>query len=185
MERTQVGTVLAEMLEAYRDYFRAVVDALYGRAVPDAELDRLRDNGRRARSNAEASVDRVAAEPGVTAEQAGLLTAILASSHGFAHAAMAMESALDRTDPAPPRPAAIEFARQVELTLAALARALRGAGFPQSLPDLRAAHNQILQAPGASHERYTLIDTETDRIVTSINTLREQIEKPMRTRFIP
>jgi uncharacterized membrane protein YccC len=183
-ERTQVGTVLAEMLEAYRDYFRAVVEALYGRAVPAAELDRLRDNGRRARSNAEASVDRVAAEPGVTADQTGLLTAILASSHGFAHAAMAMESAPDQTASAPPRPAVLEFVRQVDLTLAALAGALRGDGLPQELPDLREAHNAMLKSGDAPNERHTLINTETDRIVTSLNTLREQIEKWMRGRLV-
>jgi uncharacterized membrane protein YccC len=176
-ERTHAGAVLAEMLDAYRDYFHALIDALYGRAVLAPELDRLRDNGRRARSNAEASVDRVASEPGATAEQAGLLTAILAGSHGFAHAAMAMESALDQTAPAPPRPAAVEFARVVESTLCALAGMLRGDPLSQEIPDLRAAHNAILKSGEASNERYTLINTETDRIVTSLNTTREQIGK--------
>jgi uncharacterized membrane protein YccC len=183
-ERTQAGAVLAEMLEAYRDYFRAVVAAYNGSATAAAALDRQRDNGRRARSNAEASVDRVASEPGVTPERAGLLTAILASSHGFAHAAMAIESALYQTAPAPPRPVVLEFARQVDPTLTALAGALRGDGLPQRLPDLRAAHNAILKSPESLNERYALINTETDRIVTSLNTLREQIEKWTRSRFV-
>ena len=49
-EHTQVGTALAEMLDAFRDYFHAVIDAYNGRAVPPHELDRRRDNSRRARS---------------------------------------------------------------------------------------------------------------------------------------
>jgi len=176
-ERTQVGTVLAGMLDSYREYFHAVVEAFYGRAVTAAELDRLRDNGRRARSNAEASVDRVASEPGITAEKIGVLTAILAASHGFAHAVLAMESALDRTAAAPPRPAVLEFTREAERMLLALADALRGNPLPLGLPDLRAAHNEILKSGEASSDRYKLIDTETDRIVTSLNTLHEQVGK--------
>ncbi len=182
-ERTRVGTVLAEMLDAYRDYFCAIVKAYSERAIPSAALDGPRDNARRARSNAEASVDRVAAEPGVTPELAGLLTAILASSHGFANAAISMESALWQTAPAPPRPAVLEFAHQVDRTLAALADALRGDGLPKDLADLRQAHNAILRTTESVNERYALINTETDRMVTSLNTVREQIEKWIRGRF--
>jgi uncharacterized membrane protein YccC len=182
-ERTRVGTVLAEMLDAYRDYFVAIVKAYKDRAIPAAALDGSRDNARRARSNAEASVDRVAAEPGVTPDQAALLTAILASSHGFVYAAIAMESALWQTAPAPPRPAVLEFASAVDRMLAALADALRGNGLAQDLPNLREAHNTILQSTESVNERYTLINTETDRMVTSLNTVREQIEKWTRGRF--
>jgi hypothetical protein len=72
----------------------------------------------------------------------------------------------------------------VDPTLTALAGALRGDGLPQRLPDLRAAHNAILKSPESLNERYALINTETDRIVTSLNTLREQIEKWTRSRFV-
>ena len=39
-----------------------------------------------------------------------------------------------------------------------------------ALPDLRDAHNRI-------EDRYGLFGVETDRIVTSLNTMREQIAK--------
>ncbi len=69
-ERTQVSEAMAEMLDACRTYFREVVDR-FGRddAILESELDEARRNWRRARSNAEASVDRVSSEPGITAEK--------------------------------------------------------------------------------------------------------------------
>jgi hypothetical protein len=43
------------------------------------------------------------------------------------------------------------------------------------LPDLREAHNRIIASTKMVTEQYTLINTETDRIVTNLNTLREKI----------
>ena len=46
---------------------------------------------------------------------------------------------------------------------------------PRDLPDLREAHNRIVGTPESQHERYTLVNIETDRIVTSLNTIVEQL----------
>jgi uncharacterized membrane protein YccC len=141
-ERTQVGPVLAELLEAYRDYFHLVMEAYA--TGPDGELDRVRTKARLARSNAEALIGRIVAEPGVTKEHANLLSAILASSHNFVRAVMALESALE-SRPDRVRPATIEFAKKVEETLGAMAVSLRASkGLPVQMPDLREAHNAIL-----------------------------------------
>jgi hypothetical protein len=43
------------------------------------------------------------------------------------------------------------------------------------LPDLREAHNRIIASTNMVTEQYTLINTETDRIVTNLNTLREKV----------
>ena len=122
-ERTQVGPVLAEMMETYRAYFGAVIRALGGESV--AGLDRVRIAGRRARSNAEASVDRLGGEPGVPPSQLEMLSAILVNSHSFVHAAMALESGLYRTQPVAMRPATAEFAAKVDTVLEAIAESLR------------------------------------------------------------
>ena len=83
-EQTQVPQALAKMLDAYRLYFRALSSSYVdGRSVDPNDLDRLRVNGRRARSNVETSVDRLSAEPYVDSTQLRLLNAILASSHRF------------------------------------------------------------------------------------------------------
>ena len=75
------------------------------------------------------------------------------------------------TGQAPARQAALDFEQKVDETLLALIDALRtSTQVPHNLPDLRAAHNLI-------ENRYGLVGVETDRIVTSLNTLREQIAK--------
>ena len=101
-EKTQTGIALADMLEAYRRYFREVV-AAFSQAGDSQALDRIRMESRRARSNAEASVDRLGGEPGVTATTMHHLHAIMVSSHSFVHAVMALESALYRTEMVPAR----------------------------------------------------------------------------------
>jgi uncharacterized membrane protein YccC len=173
-EKTQMGDALADMIDAYRAYFGAVTAANAG--APLADIDKVRAAGRRARSNAEASVDRMSGEPGIAAGELNTLNAILVNSHNFVHAAMSMEAGLYHTQTVPARPATLAFAEKVDRTLAAVAGALRKRGpLPPDLPDLRQAHNAIMETQVTPTERYTLVNIETDRITTSINTLREQV----------
>src|SRR5258708_32441114 len=103
-ERTQVSERIAEMLDAYREYFHSVAESYVGNATSSArELDRVRLGTRVARTNLEASIDRLGAEPGTTAEQMSQLNALLASSHRFAHAAMALEAGFLPTAAGPGR----------------------------------------------------------------------------------
>jgi uncharacterized membrane protein YccC len=176
-ERTQVSATLANLLDAYRDYFRVVREAYthpersFGR-----ELDRVRLAARLARSNAEASIERFVAEPGTPPEAVQRLNAVLASSHRFVHALMALEAGLLRSRPLPARPQFIAFANQVELTLHSLAEALRGSRLRRDmLPDLREAHRVLAHSGDPLLERYALVNIETDRITNSLNTLTEQI----------
>jgi uncharacterized membrane protein YccC len=132
-EKTQVGAALADMIDQYRAYFRAVLAAYTD--GPAADLDSIRVRGRRARSNAEASVDRMSGEPGIGARELNVLNAILVNSHSLAHAAMSMEAGLYRTQTVPPRPATLAFAEQVDRTLAAVsAPAYAAAGRPARSP---------------------------------------------------
>jgi uncharacterized membrane protein YccC len=175
-ERTLVGPALADMIGSYRNYFRAVMEAYSD--GPLSAIDSTRVDGRRARSNAEASVDRMSAEPGIRQEQVNTLNAILVNSHSFVHAVMALESGLYQTQRAPARSATMRFAAKVDLSLKAIEAALReSAALPNDLPDLREAHNQILQSPDPVMGRHTLVNVETDRITTSVNTLAEQVRK--------
>jgi uncharacterized membrane protein YccC len=176
-ERTQVGTVLAEMLESYREYFRAVIGAYLG--GPMSAIDAVRVRGRRARSNAEASVDRIAAEPGTDPAFAEALNVVLANSHRFVHAVMALESGLHQTRHSPPRQATSRFADKADLMLYLLADSFRK-GKPlnrMGLPDLREAHGEILAEPGEVSARHSLVDFETDLIATSLNTLAERASR--------
>jgi uncharacterized membrane protein YccC len=169
-ERTQVPEALAGLLDAYRDYFRIVHRRyLQPEAKLDADLDRTRLAGRRARSNLEASADRMSAEPGALEERVRLLAGILASSHRLAHAMMALEAGLATNRTAAP-PEFRGFAEAVEFTLYYLAAVLRGSGMDTSvLPDLREEHYRL------AHAASGLIVVETDRITNSLNTISEGV----------
>ena len=54
-----------------------------------------------------------------------------------------------------------------------LVRRLRGASLRKNaFPDLRDVHTQLLESGGSA---FALLNTETDRITNSLNTLREQV----------
>jgi uncharacterized membrane protein YccC len=187
-ERFQTPLVLADMLDAYRDYFDAVVDAL---VAPTGELhSRLpgaRLHARLARSNADASVDRLAAEPRGTRRHRGSATRLLATSRRFTRAVMALEAGVHAGSvDAPPRswPAEVTtFARDVQVTLAALASALRGQRAAlESLPDLRAGQEALRVALGDTEARASdsqsegegstaLLVDQTETIANSVNTM--------------
>ena len=131
---------------------------------------------RLARSNLEASIDRLSAEPGTTAEQMNRLNALLASSHRFVHSVMALDAGWLNTPAVPPRAASRQFAADAEKTLTLLAKALRGERVQaKEFPDLREDHRELLQAGDPHAERYALVNIEADRITNSLNTLREQV----------
>ncbi|HKE29603.1 MAG TPA: FUSC family protein [Bryobacteraceae bacterium] len=173
-ERSQIGDVLANLLEAYRAYFRAVGEAYLD--GPDASrLDRKRLAARLARSSLEASVGRLHGEPGVAPRHLTWLDATGANSLRFIHAAMALEAGLYRSRPVPARPPFRPFMEHVDLTLHYLAAVLRGSAVPADhLPDLRHDHRLLVEA-GTGEERYALVDVETDRITNSVNTLAKEI----------
>jgi uncharacterized membrane protein YccC len=172
-EQTRAGPMLADLIEAYRNYFRAVADIYAGGADSGvdqgADLDNFRSKARVARANAEAFLGRIVAEPGISLERTNLLNTILVCSHGFVRSAMALES--DLNHPREPSSAAdLDFLRDVDRTLLVIVVVLRTATKLPDTPDLREAHNRIA-------DRYGLFGVETDRIVTSLNTMREQIAK--------
>ena len=171
-EQTKTAPVLGDLIAAYRNYFHAVADAYAGDADPnlDVDLDAVRSKARVARANAEAFLGRIVAEPGISPDRATLLNTVLVSSHSFVRSAMALEANLNHPREASGT-AALDFMRDVDRTLLEIVDALRTATkVPADLPDLRETHNRIA-------DRYGLFGVETDRIVTSLNTMREQIAK--------
>jgi uncharacterized membrane protein YccC len=180
-ERTQVPEALARLLDAYRAYFQAVRDAyLHPGLERDPafapRLERVRQGGRLARTTLEASMARLRLEPGVAGVRLTTLQAILANSHRFIHAAMALEAGLFRSQPVPARPEFAQFANHVDSTLYFLAAYLRGVPVePGDLPDLREDHRALVRS-GVSHaERYELVNVEADRVTNSLNTLSVEL----------
>ncbi len=174
-ERTRVGPVLAQMLVAYRAYSNAVTEAhLQPNSRNEAELNRVRLAARLARSNMEASAERLRAEPGTRPEQVDLLTAMLANSYRFVRAVMALEAVPVGAEPV--HEEFRDFADNVDKTLELLAAALRGEKLVvRDLPDLREDHHRLTRSANSGMTRYTLVMEETDRMTNSLNTLREQV----------
>ncbi len=176
-ERAHTPEAIARMLDAYREYFH-ILRSNYEHERPGGsmQLNQARIASRLARSNAEASVDRMLGEPRVSPEAAAAANGILASAHRLAHALMSLEAGLPASGLAPPREAVTAFADNVEKTLFYLAAALRGSPLAsEHLPDLREYHTALLKSGDPRVERYALVNVETDRVTNSLNTLGEHV----------
>jgi len=180
-ERTLVDESLARLLDAYRDYFQAVRDGLLhpgieGEVSLARRLDTVRQAARLARSNTESSAERVRIEGGVAPDRVTALQTILANSHRFIHAVMALEAALYRSQAAPARAEFYTFSNAVDTTLYYLSAYLRGVPpGPDDLPDLRERHRALAVAGDPQVGRYALVNIETDRITNSLNTLAVEV----------
>ena len=94
-ERTQVGEIFARMLDAYRKHFELITRAFSGESAElTAALDRSRSAARLSRTNLEASVDRLAAEPATTPDERDRWQAMLASSYILAHSIIMLHASL-------------------------------------------------------------------------------------------
>ena len=175
-ERNVAPQRLAALFDAFQTYFEAVREA-YFHPGPASRLalDRARVATRLARSNAEASLARSAAEPGGQ-ETTARLQKVLANSYRFALAVMSLEAGLARSAPAPLRETFRIFAEGVGATLSQVAAALRGKPLHRgSLPDLRELHTELVRSGDPHFGRHALVNVETDRIVNSLNTMAELV----------
>jgi len=188
-ERNRVPELFAALLEAYRKSFAAICAELLN-PTPDSgpQRERTRQAARTTRSNLETSFERLAAEPGITQEHLGQVNAMLASSHRFAHAMMALEAGIPAASApgraqAAPRPEFRKFAEAVEITLKLLAAKIRGEKVAErDFPDLRESYLQLANSGDPRLKRYALTNVEADRMTNSLNTLREQVFAWMRLR---
>jgi hypothetical protein len=115
-------------------------------------------------------------EPGLAEARLTALNRILADSHRFIHALMALESGLARSAPVPARDATRVLFDGFDATIYYLAAALRGSAVqPSDLPGLRSAHTAVLRQGDPATVRYILVNIETDRMVNSLNTLSGEV----------
>jgi len=172
-ERAHVAEQLARMLDRFREYFRAAWASVGASNPSNAQrLEAARGAGRLTRTNLEATIERALAEPGTSRESALRLAGIQASARRLAYALMTLEAAIAVAEPLPP--AFARFAHDVETTLQRLAAALRGTPLDHAAwPDLREDHHGLVLS-GDGAQSWTLIDIEADRIINSLNTLRDE-----------
>ena len=169
-EGSQVRQAIADLIDAHRRY----VTALFGGLIDASKRDRTRlgaarANARLARSNAEASVQRMLGEPASRRAMSGdVALGLLAASRRHALAALALQARIER-EPRDPPPELERLATEIVTTLAELARAVREGTVPKDLPPLRATQEQI-----RALTRSSLMD-ETDVMVDSLNTIAEML----------
>ena len=178
-ERGLVGTRLAELLAAYREYTRTVADLTRD---PD-RLQRARMLARRARTNAQASLDRARAEPVPARREVELGEAVLAHSHRFINAMLIIEGLRPALrDAADTRPL-IAFLDRAADVLAVCEQALRTDHVPPGEQRLRQLQQDLAsrlerepECVGGLDVAAALIQA-TDRIANSLDTLSDQLRR--------
>jgi len=176
-ELNRMPELYGALLEAYRKSFNAICRALLEpHAKSEMERARTRQVARAARTNMETSLELLAAEPGVTQERLARANAMLASSHRFAHAMMALEAGLPTTPVQAPRPEFRAFAEDVDKTLRLLMAKINDQHIAErDFPDLRERYLRLASSGDPHLARYALTNVEADRMTNSLNTLREQV----------
>ena len=158
---------IGDMLDAHSGYVGAL---LRGYADPHqidlGQLAQIRAGARLARSNAEATVERMLAEPASRASMARrAAVGLLAALRRHALAALALHAGLERGVREPVHGMG-RLGAEMTASLASLAQAVRAGVPPPPLPPLR----QTQLALGATD---ALVGEETDLMVDSIKTMSE------------
>jgi uncharacterized membrane protein YccC len=173
-ERGRERAVLATLLEAYADYLDAT---LRGDAQARHET---RIDARAARSSAQASLDRLRAEPASRAN-VPRAEALVAQANRLMRAAMMLEAT--RTDDAvPANPRLDAFAQACDAALRDGAAALRDSRAPQGDRALRAQQRALAASLANSDNAFdvSLLDA-SDRIVDAIDSLLHVLAQPRNT----
>ncbi|HEX6449978.1 MAG TPA: FUSC family protein [Trebonia sp.] len=175
-ERRFVPTRLAELLDSYRVYLVAIADP---RSSP-ADRQRARVASRVARSTAEASVERAAAEPVSAAAVIGLGRNVLATSHRIIRALVTLDALREarEVDAEPPEFTGLLDAAATDLGHCSLA--VTGDRTPSGLIPLRPRqvrlHRALSQILDAGPGELVLIDA-TDRLSESIDVLTADLRQ--------
>ncbi|HEY5350583.1 MAG TPA: FUSC family protein [Candidatus Lustribacter sp.] len=170
--RARVADDLADLIDALRRYLALVLSALAEPSFDDAVIREAQVAAWRARSNAEASVDRMAGEP-VRPRRISLRGAagILAATQRLGIGTFTLRTRVGRGAGA--RNEHVErLARDLDIALLAIVEALRGSQPPNPLPPLR--DDQIALKRVLDDRRDPAVEvlvSETDLIVDSVNTL--------------
>lgn len=167
-ERGRARAALADMLEAYADYLRAL--ARPGKRDVQREA---RTAARTARSNAQASLERMRAEPATPPYLLDLAIALFANGNRLARSAMSLEALVADHDSLPEQAEVSGFVDHVAAAVHGLASALREQRAPAPLPDLRSQQRELAALLAMAEDRHLadLLARVSDRLVDGVNTL--------------
>jgi uncharacterized membrane protein YccC len=178
-ERQFVPRRLGALLTAYQDYLAAVADP----AADQDRLNRARAASRRARTDAQASVDRARAEPVRGHDQVELGQTVLAHTHRFIHAVLAVDAVRDAARAGPPE--VMSFLTAAGAALGSAADAITSGVPPRSVPRLRPLHEELTERLEADPDLLAgpataaVIVEATDRITNSVDTLHSELRRQL------
>ncbi|QAU24308.1 FUSC family protein [Dyella sp. M7H15-1] len=167
-ERRRARAALSVMLEAYAGYLHAL-------AQPERRDSHreTRTGARTARTNAQASLDRMAAEPGTPLSLLELANALFLNGNRLARTAMTLEALLHDCDNLPEQAEVTHFVDRSAAQLRALAVALRDNQLPPPAPELRQLQRSLstLLTMADDKPRAEQLVRISDRLADNINTL--------------
>jgi uncharacterized membrane protein YccC len=176
-EHGRVRFALADMLDAYRRYFCAVLD-------PDPGLhNAVRAASRSARSNAQASLDRLRGEPRRDRHLVTVAEGVFANANRIVRAAAAVEALRQNDTPVPARERVQDFANRTDAQLAVLAQGLRDGTSPSPDNSLRQAQRELAAEldAGISDDNGRLAAAAwadaSDRITDAVDTLSYLLQR--------
>jgi uncharacterized membrane protein YccC len=167
-ERVRARAALSELLSAYADYLRAL-------ARPDRRdaHREARTAVRTARTNAQASLERMRGEPATPLALLELANTLFLNSNRLARTAMTLEALLHDCDNLPEQAEVTNFIEHAASNLHTLAVALRDNKVPLPTPDLRQLQRSLatLLAMAEDKARAEQLGRISDRLVDNVNTL--------------
>ncbi|MET0289474.1 MAG: FUSC family protein [Pseudoxanthomonas sp.] len=166
-------SAFAKLLEADQRHLSALLD---GRVDV---LDDTRSAARAARTNVQASIDRMRAEPrrGGNRTEAQLAESLLANATRLMRAPLMLEAQLREGAHLPIQPELSAFAQSVDATLGAQARYLRQTGKFSEIPAVRPVERKLADRVAHEHEvAFALLDA-CDRIADSLDTLTHLLRR--------
>lgn len=167
-EKRRVRAALASMLDAYANYLRALARP----ELRDAHRE-TRTAARTARTNAQASLDRMRAEPGAPLVLLELATALFTNGNRLARTAMTMEAVIDNNEALPEVAEIGRFVDHVALAVQEIATALQDDRSPRLSSDLRTLQRSLvaLLAMNDQRQQADLLKRISDRLVDNVDTL--------------
>ncbi|HWU76905.1 MAG TPA: FUSC family protein [Rhodanobacter sp.] len=173
-ERTRARDALAEMLHAYASYLEALA-----KPAQDHTRRDTRSAARTARTNAQASIERMRSEPATPAALLALAQTLFANGNRLARTAMTLEASLDDLARLPSPEPWQRFVESAGEALRMIAAALRSRQPANGLPDLRM--QQRVLAGLLQHADDTaaaeMMVRISDRLVDNIDTLAHVLKR--------
>lgn len=175
-EHGRARPALAAMLEAYAHYLHTLAD-------DDDDSDARRDaraSARVARGNAQASLDRLRAEPATTAALMELANSLFANGNRLIRTAMTLEAMGDADGQLPCQARIRPFLDSAVQSLRDIAAALRDRTELPPLPPLRDMQHQLAEQLCAVTDAETAAALRhvSDRLTDNINTLEHMLRRP-------